>query len=145
MVAQQALEAMPNEAALAAVVREALLEVPGITGAKSGFGCDLPRQQGQVAAVNPAAQQILNRSEGEILGCTAAQLFEGAIHEDGNAFAEEQRPPLVTLRTGQQQTGQALTIGSLGGGGVIWLSLKAQAPRSAGETLPHRYGDVRCG
>ena len=92
--------------------------------------------KGEVIAVNPAALKILNRPESETLGRTVDQLFEGAIHEDGSPFTAEQLPPMAVLRTGQPQTDRVMAI-KQPGGGLIWVSLNAQALSSAAETLPH--------
>ncbi len=91
---------------------------------------------GEILTVNPAARKILRMSEGEVVGHTIAEMFKGAIQEDGSAFTQEQLPPMVTLRTGQPQTDQVMAI-RLPDDGIVWVSINTQALTSTTETLPH--------
>jgi PAS domain S-box-containing protein len=56
---------------------------------------------GSIRACNTSAERILGLSADQMKGRTPVDPRWGAIREDGSPFPDEDRPPVVTLRTGQ--------------------------------------------
>jgi PAS domain S-box-containing protein len=58
---------------------------------------------GRVLECNPAAEQILGVTADEMLGRASVEARWRAVRADGSAFAEQDHPALLTLRTGEPQ------------------------------------------
>jgi PAS domain S-box-containing protein len=56
---------------------------------------------GSIRACNASAERILGLSADQMRGRTPVDPRWGAVREDGSPFPDEDRPPVVTLRTGQ--------------------------------------------
>jgi PAS domain S-box-containing protein len=56
---------------------------------------------GAVITMNLAAERILGRNRGEMIGRTSVKLERATIREDGGDFPGSEHPAMVALRTGQ--------------------------------------------
>jgi PAS domain S-box-containing protein len=80
---------------------------------------------GRICECNAAAERILGLSADQMMGRTAVDPRWGAICEDGSAFPEEARPPVVTLRTGQPCS-KVIAGVRKPDGSLTWLSINSQ-------------------
>lgn len=99
-------------------------------------GICLQTANGEVTAVNPAAERIQGRPSGEMLGATADDLQWGAIREDGSPFPGEHHPAVLTLRTGEPQADVIMGIHKPDGS-LVWISINAQPLIADGESTPY--------
>ena len=58
------------------------------------------------------------------------------IHEDGSPFLGHEHPTMVSLRTGEPQTGVVLGL-ELSDGSTRWISINSRALRRPGESEPY--------
>ena len=58
-----------------------------------------------IVTCNPGAEHILGLSHDQILGRTLVDPRWRTVHEDGSPFPGDTHPAVVTLKTGQPQTG----------------------------------------
>jgi PAS domain S-box-containing protein len=96
---------------------------------------------GSIRACNASAERILGLSADQMMGRTPVDPRWGAVREDGSPFPDEDRPPVVTLRTGQPCSN--VTVGVRRPDGTLtWLSVNSQPLfHSDGTTLA---GVVAC-
>ncbi len=67
-------------------------------------------QAGRIVYANPAAQQILSLTAGELLGRAVPDLPFRAIREDGQAFSDDEYPCRIALKTGRAVRGVIMGI-----------------------------------
>lgn len=80
---------------------------------------------GRIVETNEAALAIEGRTEDEMIGQTSESEEWGAIREDGTEFPGDEHPSMVTLRTGEPQTG--VVMGLLQPSGTRkWISINSQ-------------------
>lgn len=65
---------------------------------------------GRIVETNEAALAIEGRTEDEMIGKTSESEEWGAIREDGTEFPGDEHPSMVTLRTGEPQTGVVMGL-----------------------------------
>jgi PAS domain S-box-containing protein len=99
-------------------------------------GVLLHDEQGRIVACNPSAEQILGLTADQLMGRTPVDPGWQAIHEDGSHFAPDQRPPVVTLRTGRPCSNVIMGL-SRPTGERRWISINTQALRRSGEERPY--------
>ncbi len=58
---------------------------------------------GQIIAINPAAERILGKSREQLLGSSSHGEASDTIREDGSHFPDAEHPSVVALRTGREQ------------------------------------------
>ncbi|HKL77923.1 MAG TPA: PAS domain S-box protein, partial [Gammaproteobacteria bacterium] len=84
------------------------------------FGAD-----GVILAANPAACDILEVSEEELLGRAAWSGAWRTLSEDGAPFPQAEHPAMVTLRTGEGVSGVTMGL-ERADGEVRWISVNAE-------------------
>ena len=84
-------------------------------------------QEGEIIAINPAAERILGIASTAILGqtCEARTRTCSIIHEDGSEFPSEFHPAMVTLRTGVPQSNVVMGI-TKPDGVIAWISINSR-------------------
>ncbi|HEY7313789.1 MAG TPA: PAS domain S-box protein [Gemmataceae bacterium] len=80
---------------------------------------------GSIRACNASAERILGLPADQMLGRTPLDPRWGAIREDGTPLPDEDRPPVVTLRTGQPCANAVMGV-RRPDGTVSWLSVNTQ-------------------
>jgi len=88
-------------------------------------GIVLFASDGSIRACNNSAERILGLSADQMMGRTPLDPRWGAICEDGSLFPEEDRPPVVTLRTGQPCSNVIMGV-RRPDGTLTWLSVNSQ-------------------
>ena len=91
---------------------------------------------GRVIAVNKSALRILGVSADQLSNGSSHRPLMPLIHEDGSPFLGHEHPTMVSLRTGEPQTGVVLGL-ELPGGSTRWTSINSRALRRPGETKPY--------
>jgi len=99
-------------------------------------GICLQTANGEVTAVNPAAERIQGRSSAQMLGANSAAPQWGAICEDGSPFPGERHPAMLTLRSGEPQTDVVMGIHKPDGS-LVWISINSQPLIADGESTPY--------
>lgn len=99
-------------------------------------GVVLHDEQGRIIACNPSAERILGLTADQLMGRTPVDPGWQAIHEDGSHFAPDQRPPMVTLRTGRPCSNVIMGL-SRPTGEQRWISINTQAILRAGDARPY--------
>ncbi len=104
-------------------------------------GIVLMDADGSIRACNASAERILGLSADQMRGRTPVDPRWGAVRPDGTPFPDEERPPVVTLRTGRPCTNVVLGVRKPDGT-LSWLSVSSQPLfQSDGTTLA---GVVTC-
>lgn len=70
---------------------------------------------GRVVAFNKSAERILGLSADQLAGSSSYQPPVRLIHEDGSPFVGHEHPVMVSLRTGEPQTGIVMGVESRDG------------------------------
>jgi PAS domain S-box-containing protein len=89
---------------------------------------------GEVIEFNRSAERILGASPDRLLGPATDPEALALIREDGSAFPPDDRPNLVTLRTGRPCL--RIVCGLQRADGVLWLELNSQPLERPGQE-PH--------
>jgi len=90
---------------------------------------------GEITAVNAAAEKIHGRSAEQMIGQTPDHLQWGAIREDGSAFPGDLHPAMLTLRTGVPQTDVVMGI-HRPDRSLAWISINSRPLMANGESAP---------
>ena len=93
-------------------------------------GVMLQGAEGQVVAMNPAAQALLGLSEDQIRGRDPMDPEWMLLRPDGTPWPIAETPAMVTLATGTAQRDQMLGV-RLPGGEQRWLRINTSAQRTA--------------
>jgi len=99
-------------------------------------GMCLQTANGEISAVNPAAEKIEGRSCEQILGRDTDDSHSSAIYEDGRPFPSELHPSIATMRNGEPQTDVVMGIHKPDGA-LSWISINSQPLIAAGESCPY--------
>ncbi|MEI7745548.1 MAG: PAS domain S-box protein, partial [Chloroflexota bacterium] len=99
-------------------------------------GVVLQMADGSIAACNAGAQRILGLTEDEMLGRTSVDPRWRSVHEDGSPFPGEEHPAMVTLRTGQAQSGVVMGVHTPDGR-LTWISVSSEPLRREPGAAPH--------
>ncbi|MFA7282650.1 MAG: ATP-binding protein [Sterolibacterium sp.] len=91
---------------------------------------------GEITAVNPAAERIEGRSFAQMLSKTPEEAQGTALYENGQPFPGELHPAMVTLRTGEPQVDVVMGI-HRPDGALVWISVNSQPLIAAGDTRPY--------
>ena len=75
-----------------------------------GHGVIYLDKQGRITDANPAAERILGVPRNELRGVSALDPRWGSVREDGSPIPSEERPGVLTLRTGVQDRDTVLGI-----------------------------------
>jgi len=90
-----------------------------------GEGAVFQAPDGQIIAVNRAAEVIEGRTAEQMMGLTSDSSEWDAIKADGSPFPGEDHPSMVTLRTGEPQTNVVMGI-LRPSGERRWISINSQ-------------------
>jgi len=80
---------------------------------------------GKIIACNKSAERILDMTAEGLLSLTLTDYEVSTIREDGSIFPADDRPAVVTLRTGKPQTDVCMGV-KKPSGEWCWLSINAQ-------------------
>jgi PAS domain S-box-containing protein len=78
-------------------------------------------RDGAITHANRAACEILGLSLDQMQGRTSIDPSWQAVHEDGSPFPGETHPAMLTLRTGEPQSGVVMGVRHAASGGTRWL------------------------
>ncbi len=97
---------------------------------------------GRILAANPSAVAMLGLPESELIGRTSsvggvsAEGIVRLVHEDGSPFTAEERPAIVSMRTGEPQYGVIVGAEKLDGS-ISWLSINGRPLYRSDEQEPY--------
>ncbi|MGE5476420.1 MAG: PAS domain S-box protein [Bacteroidales bacterium] len=92
-------------------------------------------RDGTAITCNPAAERILGSARGVLLGPKSAEAGWQAIHLDGSELKVEERPAMVTLRTGERLDNVVMGL-RRSDGVVTWIEINSAPLRAPGESMP---------
>lgn len=102
-------------------------------------------KDGVIIDVNPAAEQLLGLSRGELLGMSCTDSRWQAVRDDGTRFPGHQHPAMVALRTGQPVRNQIMGIVAPGRG-LRWMNISSNPifgqSKAAPDTVVTTFSDV---
>jgi putative two-component system response regulator len=91
--------------------------------------------EGHVLTANKSAQRILGLSEEELLGSYSHGPMISLIHEDGSPFLGHEHPAMVSIRTGEPQSGVIMGVGRADGS-YRWISMNTAAVANLDTSRP---------
>ena len=91
---------------------------------------------GRVVAFNKSAERILGLSADELAAGSSDRPLVPLIREDGSPFPRHEHPSMVSMRTGEPQSGIAMGVGGPDGT-VRWISINSCALTRPGESKPY--------
>lgn len=95
-------------------------------------GIIVQSRDGVVLACNPSASRMLH-AHADLVGCNIDTVMHRAFHENGEVFAEHERPTQRAIRTGKPLLG--LTVGlELVDGDIVWITENVVPILKPGET-----------
>lgn len=92
-------------------------------------------RDGATATCNPAAERILGSAKGVLLGSHSADAGWQAIRPDGNELRLEERPAMVTLRTGERLDNVVVGL-RRSDGATTWIEINSAPLWAPGESVP---------
>lgn len=101
-----------------------------------GEGAVFQAPDGQIIAVNRAAELIEGRTAAQMMGLTSDSSEWHAIKEDGSPFPGDEHPSMVTLRTGAPQANVVMGI-MRPSGERRWISINSQPVQRAEQAGPN--------
>jgi two-component system, sensor histidine kinase and response regulator len=99
-------------------------------------GVVLQSAAGAILSCNAAAERFLGLGPAQLEGRTPADLARGAVREDGSPFPEDERPTLVTLRTGRPVRNVVVGVRDPEGQ-LAWLSVSSEPLRLGPDAAPY--------
>lgn len=99
-------------------------------------GIVLQARDGAILACNAAAERILGLTVDQMVGRSSIDPRWRAIHEDGSPFPGESHPAMITLKTGEPQTGIIMGVYHIDEQ-LRWISVNSQPLINPGETVPY--------
>lgn len=91
---------------------------------------------GTIIACNRSAERILGIDANRLIGRNSIDANERPLYEDGSPYSAEDRPSVVTLRTGVAVTNVTMGV-HRHDGTLIWVSLNTQPLFRPNATIPH--------
>lgn len=88
---------------------------------------------GAIVTVNPQAITMLGLTEDQFLGRTSFDPRWHTLKEDGSPFPPAEHPAMVTLHTGQPQTGVVMGVFHPDDETLSWISINSRAVESEGQ------------
>ena len=82
-------------------------------------------ENGEIVAMNPAAELILGKDREQFVGSTSVKEEHHTIRENGEIFPGMEHPSMVALRTGQQVRGVIMGVFNPKVGDYRWISVDA--------------------
>ncbi len=105
-------------------------------------GVVLQDASGRIIAINGSAERMLRREksaligETSLLGGTSDRTVTRLIHEDGSPFLEDEKPAMVSIRTGEPQVGIIMGLEQVDGS-TTWLSINSRPLRHPHTEQPY--------
>lgn len=99
-------------------------------------GVMLQNADGKICASNASAERILGFSAEQIMGKASLEPHWQIMNEDGSPFPLEQRPAMVTLRTGEPCRNVVLGVAKPDNQ-LTWISINTQPLFHPHEALPY--------
>lgn len=94
-------------------------------------GVVLQAEGGEIVDCNPAAEEILGLTRDQMMGRESIDPRWRAIREDGSPFPGAEHPSMVTLATGEGQTGVVMGV-HRADDSIVWLSISTEPFTLAG-------------
>ena len=91
---------------------------------------------GQIVAMNPAAERILGKTREQFVGSSSVKEEHDTIREDGTLFPGTEHPAMVSLRTGETIRGVVMGVFNPKLGAYRWINIDAVPVMRPGETRP---------
>ncbi|HNR90512.1 MAG TPA: PAS domain S-box protein [Spirochaetota bacterium] len=91
-----------------------------------------------ITDANPAAERILGRSRGQLLGMTLEDPCIKTVGEDGRALSFGEHPAMIALATGKPVLGAVLGVESAREGNVRWIMIDAVPQSVPGAKKPRQ-------
>ncbi len=91
---------------------------------------------GQVVASNKSAERIIGLTAQELVERSSDRPRMTLIHEDGSPFLGHEHPTIVSMRTGEPQSGVVMGVEDPEGA-MRWISINSHALTHPGETEPY--------
>ena len=91
---------------------------------------------GQIIAMNPAAERILGKTRERFLGSSSVQEEHDSVRENGEPFPGMEHPAMVALRTGQQVHDVVMGVFNPKVGEYRWINIDAVPVCRPGESRP---------
>ena len=91
---------------------------------------------GHVLAFNKSAERILGLSAEQLAASSSDRPLVPLIHEDGSPFLGHEHPTMVSMRTGEPQSGVVMGVESPDGS-MRWISINSCALTRPGESEPY--------
>ena len=91
---------------------------------------------GEIIAMNPAAECILGKSREQFMGNSSDQEEHHSIHENGEPFSDMEHPSIMALRTGLPVRNIIMGVFNPILGDYRWISIDAVPIFHLGETCP---------
>lgn len=98
-------------------------------------GIVLQAADGSIVAANPSALRILGLDLDQMTGRTSLDPRWRAVRDDGSDFPGDQHPAMVTLRTGEPQSGVVMGVHKPDGS-LSWISINSAPIFRPGEDEP---------
>jgi cyclic di-GMP phosphodiesterase len=98
-------------------------------------GVLIQTDDGRALAFNRSAQRILGLTADQLAAASTQSPAVFLIHEDGSTFHASELPTMVTLRSGEAQTG--VLMGVRRPDGVRWISVNSAPLYRSGQAKPH--------
>jgi PAS domain S-box-containing protein len=98
--------------------------------------------QGNIIAMNPAAERILGKTPEQFLGSSSVEEEHHTIREDGSLFPGLEHPAMVALRTGQPVSGVVMGVFNPKMNAYRWISIDAVPLFRPGETCSYQVYTV---
>jgi PAS domain S-box-containing protein len=99
-------------------------------------GIVLQTADGAITACNASAERILGLTQDQMMGRTSVDPRWRAVHEDGSPFPGEEHPSMVSLATGEPQTGGIMGVYKPDGA-LTWILINAEPLRRPEEARPY--------
>lgn len=98
-------------------------------------GLVMQYRSGEIAACNPAAEEILGLTADQMCGRTSVDPRWESIHEDGTPFPGDEHPSMVTLRTGESLSKVVMGV-KKPDGNLSWISINTSPVFSDDSDVP---------
>lgn len=99
-------------------------------------GITLMDASGSIVACNASAERILGLTESQIVGSTPMDPLWQVVREDGSPFHPQDRPAMVTLRSGEPCSNVIMGV-SKPDGTLTWISANTRPLCHRGESRPY--------
>jgi PAS domain S-box-containing protein len=93
---------------------------------------------GTIVSMNPAAEQVLGKTQAEFLGESSVTVEHDTLREDGSPFPGMEHPSMVALRTGHEVRDALMQVYNPRERQYRWISITATPLFHDGERTPYQ-------